>query len=405
MRFLNLLYIAVTVLPFVNAYNGEKIPDSYIVVFNDDVSEVAVASSIAWASETHAAIEKRHLETRGPRGNGRPRAGVKNKYKFGKFKGYHGEFDKATIAEIAARPEVAYVEQDAKVELNAIVSQAPASSWGLARISNKARTGTNYYYDSTAGSGVTAYIIDTGVLASHTDFGGRATQGWTYFSSEANSDLNGHGTHVSATVAGTVYGVAKKAKIIGVKVLNSAGSGSNAGVIAGINWAVSDAKSKGITTKAVANMSLGGSYSSAVNNAVAAAVTAGISFAVAAGNDGANASNYSPASTPSAITVGSTTNTDARSSFSNYGSVVDVFAPGSNIKSAWIGSNSATNTISGTSMASPHVAGLAAYLIGLEGLSTPSAVTSRIIALAQTGLITSPGSGSPNRLVYNGSGY
>lgn len=189
-----------------------------------------------------------------------------------------------------------------------------------------------------------------------------------------------------------------------MKVLGSTGSGATSGIIAGIQWVVSDAQSKGRIGRAVANMSLGGSYSASLNNAVASAVSSGIAFAVAAGNSNQNAANFSPASTPSAITVGATDSTDTRASYSNFGANLDVFAPGSSITSAWIGSNTASNTISGTSMASPHVAGLAAYLIALEGLSSPSAIANRIIGLSTTGVVVSPGSGSPNRLIYNGSG-
>lgn len=176
-----------------------------------------------------------------------------------------------------------------------------------------------------------------------------------------NSSCPGHGTHCAGTIGGSTYGVAKKASLIAVKVLDASGSGTNSGVISGIQWASSDASSKGISKKAVASMSLGGSKSTAVNSAVASAVGTGMTFVVAAGNDNANAANYSPASEASAITVGATTSANARASYSNYGSVLDIFAPGSSILSSWIGSTTATNTISGTSMATPHVAGAAAY--------------------------------------------
>ena len=194
------------------------------------------------------------------------------------------------------------------------------------------------------------------------------------------------------------------ASIIGVKVLDASGSGATSGIIAGINWLVSDAQGKGRIGRAVANMSLGGSYSASLNNAVASAVSSGIPFTVAAGNSNANAANFSPASTFSAITVGATDRTDARAYYSNFGSNLDVFAPGSSITSSWIGSDSARNTISGTSMASPHVCGLAAYLMAYESLTSPSAVINRITELSTTGIVTNPGSESPNLLIYNGSG-
>lgn len=259
---------------------------------------------------------------------------------------------------------------------------------------------STYYYDTQAGQGIDVYVIDTGVLTTHSQFGGRATWG-ANFADSSNTDGNGHGTHCAGTVAGSTYGVAKKANIIAVKVLRADGSGTNSGVISGIQWASNTARSKGKSSKSVASMSLGGGKSSAVNSAVAAAVNTGMTFVVAAGNDNANAANYSPASEPSAITVGATTSSNARSSFSNYGSSVDIFAPGSSILSAWIGSNTATNTISGTSMACPHVAGLAAYLMGVEGLSGSSAVTARIKSLGLTNRLSSVGTGSPNLLAYN----
>jgi oryzin len=396
MLFTKVLYLAVAFIPYgVSALKaGDIIPDSYIVVLKDTVSTSELSSHKSWAQSVHSnAVAKRDVKAKG----------IKHSYNFGKLKGYAGNFDKDTIATISTRPEVAYVEADRVVELDAIVTQTNVPSWGLARLSSATTGATSYKYDSTAGSGVTVYIVDTGILPTHTDFGGRAATGANYITGESAVDGNGHGTHVAGTIGGTTYGVAKKVNLIGVKVLSASGSGSNSGVISGIQWVVSDAQSKGITKRAVANMSLGGTYSSAVNNAVSAAVTAGITFCVAAGNDGANASGYSPASTPSAITVGATTSTDAKASYSNYGAVLDVFAPGSSITSSWIGGTTAKNTISGTSMASPHIAGLAAYLIGLEGLSSPTAVANRITALALSGKVTSAGSGSPNRLANNGA--
>jgi subtilisin family serine protease len=247
---------------------------------------------------------------------------------------------------------------------------------------------------------VTIYVIDTGVYAAHSEFGGRATVGANFISAESAADGNGHGTHCSGTAAGTTYGVAKRANIIGVKVLASDGRGANSGVLSGIDWAVSNAQANGRTGRSVISMSLGGGFSQASNNAVAEAVAAGIFTAVAAGNDGVNAANTSPASTPTAFTVGATDSTDTRGSFSNFGSVLDIFAPGVNVKSAWIGGTTTTRTISGTSMACPHVAGLAAYLIGLEGTRTPAALGARIQSLSNKNLVKSPGSGSPNYLAY-----
>jgi oryzin len=213
-----------------------------------------------------------------------------------------------------------------------------------------------------------------------------------------NTDGNGHGTHCAGTIGSSTYGVAKSVSLVAVKVLGSDGSGTNSGVISGIQWVAQNAGAK-----SVLSMSLGGSYSSAVNSAVRSCVSNGVTVVVAAGNDNRDASNYSPASEATAITVAAIDINDNRASFSNYGSLIDVFAPGVNILSTWIGSSTATNTISGTSMACPHVAGLAAYLIGLEGLSTPAAVQNRMKALATSGKVINAASAN-NLIAYNGNG-
>ena len=217
-----------------------------------------------------------------------------------------------------------------------------------------------------------------------------------------DADGHGHGTHCAGTVAGATFGLAKKATVVAVKVLGADGGGTNAGVIAGVQWAAADAAGK----RAVASMSLGGSRSEALNAAVAAAVAAGLPVVVAAGNSNADAADYSPASEPSAITVGATAADDARAYYSNYGEMLDVFAPGSAILSAYIGeSNNVTKTLSGTSMAAPHVAGVAAYLLGMdESLTTPALLTAKILELAQVDTVTDT-KGSPNKLLYNGSGF
>lgn len=230
---------------------------------------------------------------------------------------------------------------------------------------------------------MTAYIIDTGILLTHEQFAGRATFGAT-FTTDGKNDGYGHGTHVAGTVAGSTYGIAKKAKLVSVKVLNASGSGTYAGVISGIQWTATDAVAKGIAKKSVANMSLGGGKNQAVNDAVAAAVSAGVTFAIAAGNSyGDDAQYYSPASEPTAITVGATDITDRMADFSNQGALVDIFGPGVSITSSWIGSdNKTTRSISGTSMATPHVVGVIALLLGSENLDSPAAVDARLKELA-----------------------
>ncbi|KAI1846082.1 hypothetical protein JX265_001004 [Neoarthrinium moseri] len=320
----------------------------------------------------------------------------------GSFKGFAAKISDEDLARIQDHPDVEYVEQDAVVTLNAYTTQTGAP-WGISRISHSSRQTTSYTYDDSAGTGVCAYVIDTGILTTHNQFAGRATFLQNYAGDGSNTDGNGHGTHVAGTIGGTTYGVAKKVSLFAVKVLNAQGSGTNSGVISGMNFVASDARTRNCPNGAVANMSLGGSKSTAVNSAAAAMVNAGVFLAVAAGNDGANAANYSPASEASACTVGATTSADALASYSNFGAVVDILAPGSSILSSWIGSNSASNTISGTSMASPHVAGLAAYLLALEGESTPAALCTRIGTLATKNAISGVPSSTKNYLAFNGN--
>jgi hypothetical protein len=277
--------------------------------------------------------------------------------------------------------------------------EAPTMLWGLDRIDQRALPLNNQFGRAYTGSGVTAYIIDTGVLSAHTEFGGRVLSGFSAISdSNGTQDCNGHGTHVAGTVGGSNYGVAPGVAIVPVRVLDCSGSGSTSGVIAGIDWVIAHHVAG---TPAVANMSLGGGRSSALDIAVQSAVSDGVVFVVAAGNSTANACQSSPAGEPLAITVGSTTSADARSSFSNYGSCVDVFAPGSSITSAWYTSTTASNTISGTSMASPHVAGVAALGLEIAPNSSVAQISEWITSTATQGVISNAGSGSPNLLVYS----
>ncbi|MXM65151.1 S8 family serine peptidase [Streptomyces sp. HUCO-GS316] len=317
-------------------------------------------------------------------------------------KALNGYAVKATATEarrLAADPAVASVVQNRTFHIDATQPNPP--SWGLDRIDQKTLPlNSSYTYPDSAGTGVTAYIIDTGVRITHSDFGGRAFYGYDAIDNDNTAqDGHGHGTHVAGTVAGTSYGVAKKAKVVGVRVLNNSGSGTTAQVVAGIDWVAQNA-----VKPAVANMSLGGGADSALDTAVRNAIASGVTFAVAAGNDGANASNYSPARVAEAITVGATTSSDARASYSNYGSILDIFAPGSSITSSWNSSDSATNTISGTSMATPHVTGAAALYLADNPSSTPAQVASALVSASSTGVVTSPGTGSPNRLLNVGGG-
>jgi subtilisin family serine protease len=307
--------------------------------------------------------------------------------------GFAARMSVAQAARLAADPAVAWVEQDRVVSLAATQQNA---TWGLDRIDQRNRPlSSTFTYPNSAGSGVTAYIIDTGILTSHSQFGGRASLGPTFAGGGSATDCNGHGTHVAGTVGGSTYGVAKSVRLVAVKVLSCSGSGSVSGVVSGINWVTQNA-----ARPAVANMSLGGGASSSIDNAVTNSINSRITYAVAAGNSSANACNSSPARTPAALTVGSSTSGDARSSFSNFGSCVDIFAPGSSITSAWIGGNSATRTISGTSMASPHVAGAAALVLGANPSWTASQVGNSLNSNATTNVLSNVGSGSPNRLLF-----
>ncbi|WP_328367429.1 S8 family peptidase [Streptomyces sp. NBC_00445] len=308
--------------------------------------------------------------------------------------GYTATLSATEAKQLAADPAVASVEQNQRVHLtDTTQTNAP---WGLDRSDQTSLplSGT-YTYPDSAGSGVTVYVIDTGVRITHSQISGRATYGYDAVDGDTTaSDGNGHGTHVATTIAGTTYGIAKKANIVGVRVLNNAGSGTTAGVVAGIDWVTANHSGP-----SVANMSLGGGASTALDTAVANSIASGVTYAVAAGNSSANASSYSPARVASAITVGATTNTDAKASYSNYGSILDIFAPGSSITAGWYTSDTATNTISGTSMATPHVAGAAAVYLANHTSSTPAQVASALTGGATTGVVTSPGTGSPNRLL------
>jgi subtilisin family serine protease len=297
---------------------------------------------------------------------------------------------------IRNNPKVLFVELDQP--MYALDTQSPSPSWGLDRIDQRTLPLNSTFTASAKGSGVNAYIVDTGISSTHIDFTGRMSTGFSSITDgNGTNDCNGHGTHVAGTTAGTTYGIAKSATLIPVRVLDCIGSGTTSGVIAGLDWIVGHHTAG---TPAVANMSLGGGVSAALDAAVQNVINDGVVMAVAAGNDGLNACNYSPARAVNAITVGSTTTTDARSTFSNTGTCVDIFAPGSSITSAWIGNASATSTISGTSMASPHVAGVAAVLIGRFPTSTPAQIATMLRTSATPNVVASAGTGSPNYLLY-----
>lgn len=314
--------------------------------------------------------------------------------------GFAARLNDRALDALRNNPHVAYIEADRPVQL--AETQSPAT-WGLDRIDQRDLPLDNSYTFATSGAGVTAYIIDTGILTSHTEFSGRAVSGYTAISDgRGTTDCNGHGTHVAGTVGGETYGVAQDVRLVAVRVLDCNGSGSNSGVIAGVDW-VTQNHTAG--SPAVANMSLGGGISTALDTAVNNSIADGVTYALAAGNDsGANACNGSPSRVAAGLTIGSTTSTDARSSFSNIGSCLDVFAPGSSITSAWHTSTSATNTISGTSMATPHVAGAAALYLQSNPSASPATVASALISASTPNKVTNAGTGSPNRLLHMGNG-
>jgi len=347
---------------------AKAIPGSYIVVFED--------GRAAAAADQLAANFGGQIAARWSVVNGVAMTGLSEKQ----------------AMELAGDSRVKYVEQDQIMTASATQSGA---TWGIDRIDqrNLPLSGTyTYNYD---GTGVHAYIVDTGIRVSHNDFGGRAIWEVNYAGGKSD-DCNGHGTHVAGTVGSATYGVAKNVTLHAVKVLNCQGSGTTTGVVNGINWVTNNR-----VNPAVANMSLGGGKSTALDDAVNNSVNSGVFYAVAAGNDNkADACTKSPAGAAQAYTVGSTTSTDAMSSFSNVGSCVNIFAPGSSITSTWKSSNTSTNTISGTSMASPHVAGAAALLLDQSSLSV-SQIKSTLTTNATSNVISGIPGGTVNKLLYS----
>lgn len=357
----------------VNTQAGDAIPGQYIVVFKDAVGDPSAAAT-------------RHIG----------RYGGKKHFTYTRaLKGFAAQLPDAAVQALRLDPSVAYIEQDQV--MRAITVQTDAT-WGIDRVDQRNLPLSTKYEYNADGTGVTAYIIDTGILFGHAEFGGRAVKGFDAVTAGGTAaDCNGHGTHVAGTVGGSTYGIAKNVALVAVRVLGCTGTGSTSGVIAGIDW-VTSAHAAGAL--AVANMSLGGGASTALDNAVINSINDGVTYGVAAGNSNANACLSSPARAGPALTVASTTTTDARSSFSNFGTCVDIFAPGSGITSAWWTSTTATNTISGTSMATPHVVGAAALYLQTNPLATPAQVESALESNATPNKVTSRGTGSPNLLLY-----
>jgi subtilisin family serine protease len=367
---------------------AEPIKDEYVVMFHKNVSATARLSH-------YDAVEVS--------------AKILFKYDFPGFQGYSAVMGEKALSSVLDSPLVSHVEENGVMRIsdepNDCTTQQSAT-WGLVRTAEEDLVLTGEYkYLGGAGSGVMTYVIDTGIYCGHNDFGNRCQWGANFVDSD-DSDGNGHGTHVAGTMVGNTYGLAKSAMVKAVKVLSAGGSGSTAGVIAGVNWVVEDAiaiakKAGKMVAKAVGNMSLGGGRSTALNAAVDAAHDAEIVMAVASGNSLADACNYSPASAANAVCVSSSTNQDAMSSFSNWGSCVDIFGPGTSITSAWIGGPNSINTISGTSMASPHVAGVVAKLMHEYPAYDADKIVAEMDEISTRNKLSGV-RGSPNKLCYHG---
>ena len=368
-----LALFAAVILP-ANALAVAPPTDRYIVVLKDSADSRTVARD--------------HARAHGAR--------VHNVYGAA-LEGYAATIPAGRLSALQRDPRVSYVEPDGVVHASATQTNPP---WGLDRIDQRALPLSKSYTYTSDGSGVKAYVIDTGIRRTHTQFGGRAVAGADFVSpSTGSNDCDGHGTHVAGTIGGSTYGVARNVTLVAVRVLDCNGSGYWSWVIGGIDWVTSQHQTN---QPAVANMSLGGGANSSVDTAVNNSINDGVTYSIAAGNSKRDACRYTPARVTNALTIGSTTSSDARSSFSNYGNCVDWFAPGSSILSAYNTSDTATATLSGTSMAAPHTAGAVALYLQGNPTASPATVRTVLFGLLTTGVVTSSNTAN-NHLLYTGS--
>jgi len=350
-------------------------PDRYIVVLDSTLDPTSIATDANQLVQKHGGRVRFTYQT--------------------VLHGFAVEMTAEQAQALAQEPSVRYVEQDGRVYASAVQSGA---TWGIDRVDQANLPLDHNYTYHADGTGVTAYVIDTGIRPLHREFGGRASVGTDTIGGGQNGiDCHGHGTHVAGTIGSNTYGLAKQVKLVGIRVLDCSGSGSDSNVIAGIEW-----MTQNHVKPAVANMSLGGDASAALDAAVQASIAAGITYAIAAGNSNTDACSTSPSRVPEAITVGATTNGDKRASFSNLGRCVDIFAPGQGITSAWGKSDTAINTIDGTSMASPHVAGAAVLYLQVHPTASPEDVAMALLGKATPGKVPNAGAGSPNLLLSTG---
>ncbi|KAF3482054.1 alkaline serine protease [Arthroderma uncinatum] len=368
----------------------DVIPNAYIVVMKNEVSSNDFSSHVTWLKKTH----RRNLAKRGSTFT----EGLRSTWDIDGWQAYSGKFGEDTLQDILTRENVDFVEPNRRVQASSHIVQSNVT-WGLARISHKKNNSTDYVSNNGEGEGITFYGVDSGIDIDHPEFGGRVRWGINLVDT-TDADCYGHGTHTAGTAAGKRFGILKKASIVSVKVLDCYGVGDVEGVVNGVIWAAKDAREKGTLGKSVMNVSIGGPRSKAVNEAMVRAQEAGIFISVSAGNEARNASMVSPASAPELCTVAASTTNDTKAFFSNYGEVVDLFAPGVNVISALPGRR--MGPMSGTSMSSPHVCGVGGLLMATEGLA-PGEVCDRLKEMASP-VMKERGIRTTNKLLYNGSG-